>query len=116
MNISRRVPLFTLLCGMAGAAAVAAAGTASAGTMDDSDAHTIAVHYKEQSLDTDRGARAVYQRIVHAADEVCPQGTDSWHFVSETVKQCREQAVAHAVFKINSPKLVAVYNANAGNG
>ncbi len=73
---------------------------------------SVTVHYNAQSLDTDSGARAVYRKLVKAAVEVCPQD-DSAHFIRSAVRQCREESVARAVYKINNQRLAAVYAANA---
>jgi UrcA family protein len=109
-------PKFTalmLVCGIVGAASV---GAVSAATPDEDVPH-VAVRYNPQSLDTDRGAQVLYHKIVQAADEVCPSlGAGNPHLVSAAVHQCREAAVARAVFAVHSPKLVAVYTASSKHG
>ncbi len=107
-----RNTLLMLVCGIAGAAA---GGMASAATADEQVPH-IAVHYTPQSLETDRGAQAVYHKIVHAAEEVCPNDSSSPHFITGAVRTCREQAIARAVHDIHSPKVAALYAANSKQG
>lgn len=109
---SPKITVMMLVCGIVGAASI---GTVSAAAADE-DVPSVAVHYSSQSLDTESGARALYRRIVNAAAEVCPQDLSSPHFISDAVKQCREQSIARAVFKVNSPKLVAVYATNSKKG
>ncbi len=106
-----RTIVAALLCAFAGAALIGVATAA-----DDVDAPSVAVRYQPQSLDTEHGAQALYRRIVNAAAIVCPQYAVNPHWLAKPVQECREQAVARAVLKINSPKLVAVYAANTKNG
>jgi UrcA family protein len=101
-----------LMCGIVSAAGI---GAVSAATPDE-DVLSVTVHYKPQNLNTDDGARALYRRLVNAAVEVCPADSSSPHWISEAVQQCREQSVARAVHKINSPKLVAVYSTSSKHG
>jgi UrcA family protein len=121
MNSVTATPIFSpskntllmLVCGIVGAAA---SGMASAATADEQVPH-IAVHYNPQSLETDSGAQAVYHKIVHAAEEVCPNnGSSSPHFITGAVRTCREQAIARAVHDIHSPKVAALYAANSKQG
>jgi UrcA family protein len=105
-----KITLMMLMCGIVGATSV---GAASAAT-PDADVPAVKVRYNPQTLDSPSGARSVYKRIVSAAAEVCPQ-TDP-HFVSAVEKQCRTEAIARAVYKINNPKLVAVYTTSVKKG
>jgi len=107
-----KITLAMIVCGIVGAAGV---GAVSAATPDD-EALSIAVKYDPHTLATQDGARVLYRRLVRAAADVCPAGADSPHLISSAVKACREQAVARAVFKINNPSLVAVYNTSAKHG
>jgi len=112
VRVSRsKVALMMLVCGALGAGY---AGAVSAATPDDE--LSVTVHFKPQNLNTEDGARALYRRLVNAAVEVCPADSSSPHWISDAVRQCREQSVARAVRQINSPKLVAVYTANSKNG
>ena len=65
--------------------------------------------------DGGRRAQRVPQ-LVNAAAQVCPQDPSHPYWVSKSVQQCREQAIARAVYKINDPKLVAVYQMSSRNG
>ncbi len=107
-----KVTVMMLACGIIGAASI---GVVSAATTDV-EVRSIAIHYDPQSLDTDSGARVLYRQIVSAAVEVCAQDSSSPHWISPAVRQCREQSVARAVLKINSPRLVAVYATSSKKG
>jgi UrcA family protein len=108
----RRIAMAMMVCGMAGPALI---GAASAATAAD-DAPSIAVRYNPQSLDTESGARELYGRLVQAAAEVCPQGSDSPRWISDAVRECRAQSVSRAVLKVNNARLAAVYATSAKSG
>jgi UrcA family protein len=112
VRVSRpKVTLMMIMCGIVGAVS---AGAVSAAATDD-DVPAVTVRYNPSSLETEQGAKALYRRLVNAAVEVCPQfGNPRW--VTDAVRHCREQAIANAVFKINNPRLAAVYATNAKNG
>ena len=107
-----KITLAMILCGIVGAAGI---GAVSAATPDD-ESLSIAVKYDPQTLSTQDGARALYRKLVRAAEEVCPATSASPHLLSPSVVECRAQSVARAVFKINNPSLVAVYNTSTKHG
>jgi len=107
-----KITLAMIICGVIGAAGI---GAASAAAPDDEAMSTI-VHYNPQDLATEQGARTLYHKLVRAAADVCPAGASTPHLLSPAVRECREQSVARAVFKINNPSLVAVYNASTRHG
>jgi UrcA family protein len=107
-----KITLAMILCGVVGAAGI---GAVSAATPDD-ESLSVAVKYDPQSLSTQDGARALYRKLVRAAKEVCPTNSASPLVPSAAVAECRAQSVARAVFKINNPSLVAVYNTNTKHG
>jgi len=106
------VALSMILCGIVGATA---AGAASAATPND-DVAAFKVRYTADSLATDHGAKVLYNRLVHAAEKVCPADFSGSRFVSSTVQRCRDQAVARAVQQINNSRLAAVYSATTKRG
>jgi UrcA family protein len=105
----RSVTLLMLLCGIVGATA------ANAATPDD-DVPALTVRYSADALDTDHGAKVLYNRLVHAAEQVCPADFSGSRFVSSSVQACRDQAVARAVHQINNSRLAAVYSATTKRG
>jgi UrcA family protein len=80
-----------------GAASVAGAQTADA-------APKLVIHYSPASLDTERGVRHLYERLVSAAEKVCDQ-PQVGRFASSAVIECRKQAIAGAVAQIHNARL-----------
>jgi UrcA family protein len=107
-----RITMAMLIC--AGVSAVGV-GAASAAT-SEGDVPAVTLKYDPMSLTTDRGARVLYKRLKNAAIQVCPEYASTGPFISAAVQQCRDQALARAVLKINDPRLVAVHQASAKNG
>lgn len=107
-----KITIAMIVCGIVGAAFIGAASAASA----DDGTPRITVRYNPQSLDTESGARVLYSRLVKAAVEVCPQSPNSTPWISEPVRECREQALARAVLQVNNPRLAAVYAARSRSG
>ena len=109
------LPKTTLAMLMCGIVAFAAAGAASAAG-SDTDVPSVSVKYDPSALATEGGARQLYARIADAAAQVCPQYASSPHWVTRGVEQCREQSISRAVMKVNSPRLVAVYQRTVKSG
>ena len=105
-------PTITLMMILCGVVSAAAAGAVSAATLED-DVPRIVVRYSADSLSTDSGARELYERLVHAAAQVCPADFIGSRLVSPAVQHCREQSIARAVHQIGSPRLAAVYATSA---
>jgi UrcA family protein len=103
------VTLLMIICGIVGAMAAGAASAAD-------DAPALKVQYSADALDSDHGARVLYSRLVHAAEQVCPAEFIGSRLVSESVQHCRDQAVARAVHQINNSRLAAVYSATTKRG
>ncbi len=88
-------------------AAVAAVGigfAAAAGAQTGDQAPKLVVHYSPASLDTDRGVRELYGRLVTAAESVCAQ-LQVGRLPTEATMACRKQAVADAVAHIHNSRL-----------
>jgi UrcA family protein len=96
-------------------AGVMAAGAASAGSLD-SNPPSIVVKYSEQSLTTDEGVYTLYRRITSAAKQVCPDASIRNFSVQRQVEQCRDQAIARAIQKIDNSRLAALYAVHSKNG
>jgi UrcA family protein len=112
LRVSRpQITIAMILCGIVSAAGIGAAGAA----VQEDGAPSIVVKYNPDNLLTDGGARVVYKKIVTAAVQVCPTRVDSF-MPSEAVRQCRAQAIARAVLKINNPKLAAIHASASRNG
>jgi UrcA family protein len=107
-----KITLMMVLCGLVGAAS---AGAVSAATLQD-DVPSIVVRYQAESLATDEGARALYHRLVRAAEQVCPDQFVGSRLISIAVLRCREQSIARAVHQIDNPRLAAVYATTSKSG
>jgi UrcA family protein len=107
-----KITLAMIICGVVSAAGI---GAVSAATPDE-DTLSTTVKYSPQDLATPAATQALYHKLVRAAADVCPADSSSPRLLSPAVRECREQSVARAVFKINNPSLVAVYNTNTKHG
>jgi UrcA family protein len=96
------------LAGVTGVGAASAAGSAS-------DVLTAVVKYTDQSLATDDGVNELYHRIVHAAKQVCPEVSIRDLRLQHQVNECRDQAVARAIRKIDNSRLAALHATNSKN-
>jgi UrcA family protein len=97
------------------AAGVLGFGTASAaGT--DSDVPSIVVKYSDQTLSTDSGVKDLYAQIVRAAKQVCPDASIRDLRAERQVEQCRDQAIARAIAKVDNSQLATLYAAHSKNG
>ena len=106
VSVSRpKVTLAMILCGIVSATS---AGAVSAATADE-DVPKVTVQFRTQSLETDEGTRALYRRLVNAAEAVCPATSADHPFLTDAVRHCREQALARAVHSIDSPRLAALH-------
>jgi UrcA family protein len=67
------------------------------------------VSYGDLDLDSAQGAKVLYGRLRHAAEEVCrPWESRDLIFLNEW-KSCLADSMASAVAKINKPTLTALY-------
>lgn len=66
------------------------------------------VYYNLRDLSTEKGTRALYQRIVSAAETVCPGYDSRWPDVIAASKECQRQAIARAIGSIGNARLAAI--------
>lgn len=97
------------LAGVLGVGTASAAGT-------DSDVPSIVVKYSDQSLSSESGVKDLYVQIVRAAKQVCPNASIRDLEAQQQVDQCREQAIARAIRKVNNSQLAALYATRSKNG
>ena len=95
-------------------AGVIAAGAANANP--DRDAPSIVVQYTDQSLATDAGVGDLYRRITAAARHVCPSASIRDLHGLKQEEECRDQAVARAIRKIDNSRLAALHATHSKNG
>jgi UrcA family protein len=106
-----KIALLMITGGLVGALGV---GAISAATVD-SDGPSIAIRYSAADLVNDDTVRALYHRIVKAAEQACPQVQTGTRLVHTGIQQCRDQAIDHAVQKINDPRLAALRAGDSKN-
>jgi UrcA family protein len=111
-KLATKILLLGGLAGLAAAGAAGAAGAAAAAGASpvSNDAPALVVRFSADMLATDSGARALYRRLAQAAEQVCPQPSET-RLVREVVVKCREQAIAGAVDKIHNQRLAAIHAA-----
>jgi len=102
--MTRLATTMLLFGGLAGLATAATAGALNAAL----DAPSIVVHYNNDALATDSGTRGLYRRLAQAAEQVCPNPSNT-RLVSPVVQRCRDEALTAAVSKIHSQRLAALH-------
>ncbi len=107
-----RIAVLLMLCGTVGGFAAGAANAAGA----PDEAPSVTVQYDPRTLDTDRGADALYRRIANAAADVCPAASPRELARYAVTERCRRQAIARAVRQIDSQRLAEVLAARATRG
>ena len=75
------------------------------------EAGKVHVNFADLNVNGGKGAKVLYQRIRHAADDVCGV-TEPRNFAEFAVtKACKDKAIADAVAQVNVPTLNALYQA-----
>ncbi len=87
-----------------------------AGAESTDEAPSVVVRYDAQSLETESGARVVYEKIASAARQVCPEGSRHDLAAFHAANQCRKAAIARAVNEIHHPRLVEIAALRAKRG
>ncbi len=99
--------------------ALAAVSIASVAQMAQADAvvgsrPALTVRYSDLNLDTQAGAATLYQRIRHAAAQVCGK-VDSRRLDEVIAAQgCMNEAVASSVAAVGNAQLTSQYTAQVG--
>ena len=92
---------------LATAALLGSPSVASAG-QPAADGLRTNIYYTLRDLSTERGIRALYQRIVNAAQEVCPGNDSRWGDEVASSKECQRAAIARAIGQIGNARLAAI--------
>jgi UrcA family protein len=106
-------PAKLALLALGSLAGVLALGTANAASPDE--VPSTVVKYGDLSLSTDLGVQMLYQRIVRAAEKVCPDVSIQSLSARVKVHECRKEAVARAIRQIDNSQLAALYAAHSKN-
>jgi UrcA family protein len=90
-----------------------AAGSSQARAAEDAIIGVQKIHYGDLNLDTEAGARVLYQRLRHAANNVCRPSDSLAEVVKANYPRCYEKALNSAVASLNKPLLTALHNQRA---
>ena len=78
------------------------------------DVPTRTVRYADLDLNTQKGATVLYNRIRHAAEQVCGYEGFQPIAIAAPVKACVDRAVASSVHAMNNARLTGVYDSRNG--
>ena len=98
---------FAALGVLATATLLASPAVASA-SQPSADGLQTNVYYNLRDLSTERGTRALYRRLVSAAQAVCPGYDSPSANVVAASQECQRQAIARAVGQIGNAHLAAI--------
>jgi UrcA family protein len=81
------------------------------------EAPSVRVRYDDLNLSSVAGTNALYQRIVKAARDVCPDAYSSRDMDTRVASErCQAAAIAKAVRDVNSPQLAAIHASHVSHG
>jgi UrcA family protein len=107
-NASSRPRAFTAALTALGVLAAGALFAAPPVASADDGGFQLNVYYTASDLATEQGTRALYRRIVNAADEVCPGSDSLYPDVVNKSNECKREAIARAIGQIGSARLAAI--------
>jgi UrcA family protein len=97
-----------IYCAIGAALLIGLAGVSTAAGTQPQDVQTKTVRYEDLDLSKPAGAKALYDRIRVAAQEVC-SFSGGWDWRQAAVdRTCTENAIDGAVKKVNSPTLTTL--------
>ncbi|HEY6454222.1 MAG TPA: UrcA family protein [Steroidobacteraceae bacterium] len=85
------------------------AAIAAHGSQPRFEGPALVVNYADLNINTPLGAEKLYERLQHAAAQLCPQVDFEQLQRHAASLRCRDDVVARAVSRINSPQLAAIY-------
>lgn len=105
-----RQPTFAALIamGVITAAASLASPTVAAAAEPSADGLQTRIYYDRRDLSSERGIHSLYQRIVSAAEEVCPGSDSKYADAVAASKECERHAIARAITQIGNERLAAL--------
>jgi len=74
------------------------------------DVPTRTVRYSDLNLGTQAGATALYNRIRHAAEEICGDPSSRQLADAAAAKACVARAISSSVHSVHSARLASVYD------
>jgi UrcA family protein len=78
------------------------------------DRPALTVRYSDLNLDTQAGAAVLYQRIRHAAEQVCGKADSRRLDEVIAAQDCMAKAIASSVSAVGNAQLTSQYVAHAG--
>jgi len=78
------------------------------------DRPAFVVRYSDLNIDTQAGAAKLYQRIQHAAEQVCGKADSRRLDEVVAAKDCMVKAVASSVAAVGNAQLTSQYTARVG--
>jgi UrcA family protein len=95
--------------------ALGAAGASQSAFAQSDETPSVTVQYADLNLSTGAGAKAMLQRIQHAANSVCgPQSSQPIDRMARLHETCVKQAISHAVSQLKNPMVTALYTDQSG--
>lgn len=76
---------------------------------------TLTVRYSDLNLDTPAGAAVLYQRIRHAAEQVCGKADSRRLDEMVVARNCMDKAIASSVSAVGNAQLTSQYVARGGS-
>ena len=95
---------------------IALAGTAASGTVvahPDDQVLSKTVTYDDLNLESEKGAKVLYARLRHAAQDVCSPFESRELSRKQIWHTCVDNALASAVRQLNNPRVTALHNQSA---
>jgi UrcA family protein len=94
--------------------ALGAAAVSQAAFAQSDDVASMKVQYADLNLSSPAGAKAMLQRIDHAANAVCgPQSTSRIDRAARLYETCVKQAISGSVRQLNVPMVTALYTGDS---
>jgi len=92
------------------AIAVGICGCVAHAPIKDDDTVSVKVDYSDLNLSTEEGSRALYTRLVDAAEQVCPERADTLLALryNRDAESCITHTVQRAVREIENPVLAEI--------
>jgi UrcA family protein len=108
-DFARRILRAVLLAAIVATAAGVPASSFAQSAAHERDTRSIKVRYADLNLATEDGTRILYQRLVAAAERVCPAaGKPAELRQNRTARSCINAAVQDAVKQVRNPQLAQV--------
>jgi len=100
---TKRIAIVALVAGAVGATAAFAQ---EAVKTQEGEIPSVTVRYSPGELSTDAGSRALYHRLVLAAEQVCPEKSGTLMALRQNVeaRRCVDEAVERAVKDVKNPR------------